>query len=168
MKKLAVIIILCMLLSGCGEKDSIAGVYTAKNSTDVIVLFQDGNCTYFGDTATWTQDADRVTVTKREPNRHFIEAVPDPDLPEDQQRSLTTRINMLEEVFSTGYEPGKIRVELTPDSQPEQVRQAISQIDGIADTQIITEPGPVTEYHFRVSGNCLTADNGTVYRKQGT
>jgi len=172
--KSSIVMLICLIvLCGCSNKKDLVGVYMAKNVStpnDAIILYEDGNCSYFGDKDTkWETKDDTVTITKREPDEYYIDVYLDNALSSAEKRSIGTKCNVIENVYSSTFisEESKIRVEIISEKDSEQTQEALLDISGVTRTEFVVLSGDVHNYKFDIIDNCLVSSGGSVYIKQG-
>ena len=172
--KSSIVMLICLIvLCGCSNKKDLVGVYMAKNVStpnDAIILYEDGNCSYFGDKDTkWETKDDTVTITKREPDEYYIDVYLDNTLSSVEMKSIGTKCNEIESVYSSTFisEESKIRVEIISQKGSEKTQEALLDISGVTKTEFIVLPGAVHNYKFDIVDNCLVNNGGSVYIKQG-
>ena len=177
MKKLlksTIVVLICIIvLCGCSSKNQLVGVYMAKSVStpnDAIVLYDGGKCTYFGDNAaTWEISNDVVTITKREPDKYYIDAYLDSSLTLTEKQSFGTKFNRIENVYSCTFfvNEGKMRIEIDNKNNINQTQENLSGISGVTSVEIVVLQGTVHQYTFNVIDNCLVNNSGNVYIRQG-
>ena len=172
--KSSIVILICLIvLCGCSNKNDLVGVYMAKSVStpnDAIILYEDGQCSYFGDKDTqWETKDDTVTITKREPDEYYIEVYLDNALSSTEMRSVATKFNRIENIYSSNFisELCMVRVEIVSKADSEQTQKELLKISGVTKTEFYILEGAIHKYKFDIIDNCLVNSIGSVYIKQG-
>ena len=173
MNAVIVILICSMAMYGCSKKDKLVGAYMAKNvssSNEAIVLFKDGTCSYFGDSDTkWKATGDRVTISKQNPDKYYINVNIDNALSDIEKKAVVTYCSRIENVLDgIYYAEGIAQFEIESKKVSDEVMEELSAIKGVTSVEFLTVEGGIYTYEFNVVDNCLVSSNGNVYIKQGT
>ena len=160
-----------IVLCSCSNNTDLAGVYLMVSNDSAIVLFDDGTGQMYGYDATWKVNSDILTISRKtEPDTYYFDIFIDNKLSEIEKRLVEAKCNTVDNVVSSSFsEDGdKVRVKIANKDKIEETQKELSSIIGVQKVELFITEGEVYEYEFRIIDNCLVADRGAIYIKQGS